>query len=150
MRRRKPRSSKNETKEEASKPLPRTIRVEISGDYRNRVVIEGAPEGVKDIVETVMTANQPFWQKHFGALAGLVLLAAAVILAFTFQNPSPLQEQVILILVSLGGGAFSLEFAERGMRLNLKLGAKLVVFATGAAAVFIILFFFTPAGLHQR
>jgi hypothetical protein len=122
------------------------LEVEISEDFGSRVYrIKGSPEQVNDVVERIMDANQPFAQKHFGAIAGIVFILIALALGFSFQNPTALQRQLILVTLSLGGGAFSLEFANK-IRANLTLGQKLVISAGGAAAVFVILYFFTPAG----
>jgi hypothetical protein len=122
------------------------LDVEITEDFSQRVFrASGDAEHVTKVVEIVMDANQPFYRKHFGALAGIAFVAAALILAFTFDNPTPLQKQLILVTAALGGGGFSMEFAHR-IKANLSLGQKLTVAAGGAAAVFVILYFFTPAG----
>ena len=82
--------------------------------------------------------------KHFPALIGIAFVVIAIVLAFAFSSPSPLQVHIILAVLSLGGGAFGTEIS--GMiNVNLGLGTKLAVGATGAAAIFVILYFSVPA-----
>lgn len=91
----------------------------------------------------------PTWrnvmEKHFPAIIGVLFILVATILAFTFSSPSALQTHVILAVFSLGGGAFGSEIS--GMiKADISLGSKLVVGATGAAAIFVVLYFAVPAG----
>ena len=83
-------------------------------------------------------------KKHFPAFVGIFFVLIAIILAFSFPEPTPLQIRVILAVLSLGGGAFGTEIS--GMiKVNLSLGEKFVIGATGAAAIFVILYFAVPA-----
>lgn len=85
-----------------------------------------------------------FMKKHFPAFVGIFFVLIAIILAFSFPEPTPLQIRVILAVLSLGGGAFGTEIS--GMiKVNLSLGEKFVIGATGAAAIFVILYFAVPA-----
>jgi hypothetical protein len=91
----------------------------------------------------------PTWrrimEKHFPAVIGVVFILIATILAFAFSNPSALQTHIILAVFALGGGAFGSEIS--GMiKADISLGSKLVVGATGAAAIFVVLYFAVPAG----
>jgi hypothetical protein len=91
----------------------------------------------------------PTWseimKQHFPAVIGVGFVLIAIFLAFAFANPSPLQIHIILAVLSLGGGAFGTEIS--GMiKADLTLGAKFTIAATGAAAIFVILYFAVPAG----
>jgi len=84
-------------------------------------------------------------EKHFPAFAGIFFILIAIILAFVFSNPNPLQIHIILALFSLGGGAFGSEIPGL-LNVNLTITSKFVIAATGAAAIFVILYFAVPAG----
>lgn len=84
-------------------------------------------------------------ERHFPAVIGIFFILVAIILGFAFSHPSPLQIHIILAVLSLGGGAFGTEIS--GMiKVNLTLTKKFVIAATGAAAIFIVLYFAVPAG----
>lgn len=91
----------------------------------------------------------PYWREfgmtHFPALAGIVFIVLAVILAFAFSEPTDLQRHLILAMFALGGGGFGGEIAGF-IKVDMKLGTKLTIAAGGAAAIFVLLFFFVPAG----
>lgn len=91
----------------------------------------------------------PYWRefgmKYFPALAGIVFIIIAIILAFTFGEPNDLQRHLILAMFALGGGGFGGEIAGF-INVNMKLGTKLTIAAGGAAAIFVLLYFFVPAG----
>ena len=83
-------------------------------------------------------------ERHIPLIVGLILFAVAIVLAFAFGNPTPLQTRIILGAFSLGGGAIATEIS--GMiRVDLNLGTKLVIGATGALAIFVILYLVLPA-----
>jgi hypothetical protein len=83
-------------------------------------------------------------ERHLPLLVGLILFAVAIVLAFTFGSPTPLQNRIILGAFSLGGGAIATEIS--GMiKVDLNLGQKLVIGATGALAIFVILYLVLPA-----
>jgi hypothetical protein len=85
-----------------------------------------------------------FVNEHLAFVAGLVLIAVALVLAFVFSTPTPLQTRIILVVAALGGGAFATELS--GMiQVNVSLGQRLAIGATGALAVFVILYFAVPA-----
>lgn len=86
-----------------------------------------------------------FAMKHFGAVVGIVFVLIAVVMVGVIQDPSPVQTHVILALFALGGGGFAGEIAGR-VKAEMTLGTKLKVSATGAAAIFVLLYFFQPAG----
>ncbi len=84
------------------------------------------------------------WERHLALVVGLVIFAVAIALAFIFSSPSKLQSRIILGAFSLGGGAIATEIS--GMiKVDLNLGTRLAIGATGAAAIFVILYFAVPA-----
>jgi hypothetical protein len=123
------------------------VVVEMSEDFGKTVTrVTGGVAQVNKVLKQYMDAKQPFAQKHFPALVGIAFLVLTLALAFAFAHPNRLQRQLILSMAALGGGAFSLEFAKR-IDANMSLGKKLSIIAGGAGAVFVILYFFVPAGL---
>ncbi len=91
----------------------------------------------------------PYWRdffmKHFPAVVGIVFILIAVTLAFVFPEPNNLQRHLILAMFSLGGGGFGGEIAGF-IKVDMTLKNKLEIAAGGAAAIFVLLFFFVPAG----
>ena len=87
-----------------------------------------------------------FMSKHFPASVGICFVLIATALTFSFSDPTALQTHVILAMFSLGGGAFAAEIPGI-INIDLNLGQQVVIGATGAAAIFVILFFFVPATL---
>jgi hypothetical protein len=142
-------SPRDHSKGSPARPDEKEVVVEISEDFGKVVTrVTGDVAQVNQVLETIMDAKQPFAQKHFAAIAGIAFVLLALVLAFAFDNPTRLQRQLILVIVALGGGAFSLEFAKQ-INANMSLGKQLSVAAGGAAAVFVILYFFVPAGLNR-
>ena len=84
-------------------------------------------------------------ERHVPLLVGLALLGLAIILAFTFNTVNPLQFRIVLGTFALAGGAISTEISGM-LRVDLNFGKKLVIGATGAIAVFIILYLVVPQG----
>ena len=92
----------------------------------------------------VDVAPESIMERHIALIVGLALAAVAIALAFVFGHPTALQTQIIRGTFSLAGGAIATEIS--GMiNVNLTLGSKLTIAATGALAIFVILFFFVPA-----
>jgi hypothetical protein len=83
-------------------------------------------------------------EKHFPAIIGVAFVLLAVVLAFSFGSPNPLQTHVILAVLSLGGGAFGTEISGI-IKADITFGTQIVIGATGAAAIFAILYFVVPA-----
>jgi len=81
---------------------------------------------------------------HALMIIGLALIVCSVFLAFYFENPTAIQVKIIISLLSLGGGAFGSEIPGI-LKVKLTIGKQLLVGATGAAAIFVILFFWIPA-----
>jgi len=93
---------------------------------------------------SVGSAPGDFMERHIALIVGLLLIAVAIVLAFVFGNPNPLQTRIILGTFSLAGGAIATEIS--GMiKVDLTLGTKLTIGATGALAVFVILYLIVPA-----
>jgi hypothetical protein len=67
------------------------------------------------------------------------------VLAFVFQQPTPLQTKIIQALLALGFGGFATELTGF-LKVDMNWGPRLVVGAGGALAVFVILWF-TSASL---
>src|SRR5262249_3284998 len=85
-----------------------------------------------------------FVNQHIAFIAGILFIVVAIFLVFAFATPTPLQTRIILVVVALGGGAFATEVS--GMvNVNVNFGQRLAIGATGALAVFVILYFAVPA-----
>lgn len=101
---------------------------------------------VGNVIEIVIAGEKGcFMKDHFPALIGIGFVLIAVVLAFAFPAPTPLQVHILLAVLSLGGGAFASEIPGL-IRVDLTLGQKFVIGATGAMAIFVILYFAVPAG----
>jgi len=75
---------------------------------------------------------------------GAVLLGASLGLAFGYRNPTVLQQQMMRSMFALALGA--LASAVPGiLNVDLALGTKATIAASGAIAVWLITFFFVPA-----
>lgn len=81
-------------------------------------------------------------EKHIALIVGLALAAVAVGLTFARSVHTPLQRQIILALFALAGGAIATEIPGF-LNITLTLGAKTAIGASGAIAVFIVLYFFS-------
>jgi hypothetical protein len=87
-----------------------------------------------------------FVMKHFPALIGIAFILLTVVLAVEMRDPTAFQQHVILATLSLGAGGFGGEIAGF-INLDLTLGKKLALSAGGAVAIFVLLYFFVPAGV---
>jgi hypothetical protein len=94
---------------------------------------------------TIHPRWREFAMKHFPALIGVFFILLTLILAFVFGCPNTLQSRLLLATFALGAGGFGGEIAGF-LRVNLSLLQKTKISAGGAMAVFIVLFFFEPAG----
>lgn len=92
----------------------------------------------------VETTVMNYLKDHVPLIVGLVLLSVALILTFTFPTPTPLQSHLIRSTAALACGGIASVLTGM-LRANVTLGNQLAVSATGAAAVYIISFFFVPA-----
>ncbi len=97
----------------------------------------------------IPTRTPVFFERHFPAFLGVFLAIIAIVLAFVFDAPTPLQTHIILALFALAGGAIATEISG-SMKVDLAWGTKVVIGATGAAGIFVILYFLFPAGAAPR
>jgi hypothetical protein len=90
----------------------------------------------------------PTWRNivatYFPAIIGIVFMLLALVMAFVFKTPTPLQIHILLALFAIGGGGFGGQVAGF-LNVNLTLTDKLKVTAGGACAFFVLLYFFVPA-----
>lgn len=77
-------------------------------------------------------------------LVGLLLLFTALALGFAYPEPQVIQVRLILSTASLAGGLIASEIPGM-LNVNMSFGKKLVVGATGALAVFVLLFLVGPS-----
>jgi hypothetical protein len=75
---------------------------------------------------------------------GLILIAAILTLAVVIKNPTHLQVQVFSVVLALAAGGFATVLSGM-LNVRLNLGKKVAIGATGALAVFVIVYFFVPA-----
>jgi VIT1/CCC1 family predicted Fe2+/Mn2+ transporter len=75
---------------------------------------------------------------------GVVFLAAILIVILFFPHPTGPQWRVFSVILALAAGGVASAFSGM-MQLNLTLGKRLAIGATGALAVFVIVYFFVPA-----
>jgi hypothetical protein len=85
-----------------------------------------------------------FMEKHIALFVGLGLFVTGIALAFIFRTINPLQHHIILGTFSLGGGAIATEIS--GMvKVDISVGNAIAIGATGALAIFVILYMVAPA-----
>lgn len=97
-------------------------------------------------VDTSPPTHLTLMKEKTPLVVGLFLLAVALVLVFAFSAPTTLQARLILATASLAGGLIASEIP--GMfKAQLSLGKRFGVGATGAAAVFVILYFAGPGNL---
>src|ERR1700680_4167893 len=86
----------------------------------------------------------PKWLVPVAFFTAILFLATILMLAVKVPTPTPFQFIVFRILIALFGAAFSMAItAFLTVRLHLSKDVQIV--AGGALAVFVVLFFFTPA-----
>jgi hypothetical protein len=78
--------------------------------------------------------------KHIALWSGIGLIILAVVLAFYYKDPNPLQTKIIQGLFSVGLGGVATELTGF-LNVDMKFGTRLVIGAGGALAVFIVLWF---------
>ena len=105
----------------------------------------GSPHGRVQVNQGEQRLAQGhFVERHLPFLVGLGLILVATALVFAFGTPTALQTRIVIGVFALGGGALATELS--GMiKVNLKLGTQLAIGATGALAIFVILYFKVPA-----
>jgi hypothetical protein len=85
-----------------------------------------------------------FWENHLSLATGIVMWAVALILAFSFGTTNPLQTQLIKGSFSIGCGALAAEIPGL-LKVDISLGPKLIIAASGALGVFVLLDLVAPA-----
>ena len=78
---------------------------------------------------------------------GVVFLAAILALVVLIPDPTKVQRIVFITVMALASGGVSTTISGM-LNVNIKLGNQLVVGAAGALAVFVIAFFYVPAGAN--
>ena len=79
---------------------------------------------------------------------GVVFVAAILILAVVFPNPTSTQHEIFRIVIALAaGGVGAVIHGLLNLQMNLALSSnqKLALRAGGALAVFVIVYFYSPA-----
>ena len=90
-------------------------------------------------------AGMRFWERHLVFVFGCVGLAVGLALAIAFPKSSrPDLYKWFAILFALSAGGVASEIPGF-LDLKMSSGQKFTLAATGAIAVFVILFFFNPA-----
>jgi hypothetical protein len=82
-------------------------------------------------------------EAHLPLIVGLILLAVGIALTFAVSQHNPLQRQVILAVLALGGSAVATEAITGALKIDLTLGERTAITASGALAVFIVMYFFS-------
>jgi hypothetical protein len=75
---------------------------------------------------------------------GIVFLLLAVVLAISIPNPTSFQLRVFTGFFSIAVGAFSIKLTGM-LSVRMTFGTKVLISATGALAVFVLIYFFVPA-----
>ena len=88
-----------------------------------------------------MTKKQ---QVKFGAITGLVLLLVLLLIALVVKCPTNFQNNIFIIILSLAGAAFASIIP--GL---IEVKYREIITATGALAVFVIIFFMKPTQLSN-
>lgn len=79
---------------------------------------------------------------YLTASVGIIFILISVLLVMLYPNPSPVQYQVFKIVLALACAAFAAAIPGA-----IDVGVGHAVRAGGAMAVFVIIYFFSPAGL---
>jgi len=75
---------------------------------------------------------------------GVIFIAALIIFVLAIPNPTDQQFEVIRIVIALAAGGVA-AVIPGFLNLRLGLGSKLVLRAGGALAVFVVVYFYSPA-----
>jgi VIT1/CCC1 family predicted Fe2+/Mn2+ transporter len=75
---------------------------------------------------------------------GVIFIAVILTLVIFIPNPTPAQARVFSVVLALAAGGFA-SFLSGMLNVRLSLKSKVVIGATGALAVFVIVYFFVPA-----
>jgi VIT1/CCC1 family predicted Fe2+/Mn2+ transporter len=75
---------------------------------------------------------------------GVVFITVILVLVIFIPNPTKTQAHVFSVVLALAAGAFASVLSGM-LNVRLKFGKRLAIGATGALAVFVIVYFFMPA-----
>jgi hypothetical protein len=88
--------------------------------------------------------GENFLERHIGFFAGLGIWSVSLLLAFGVGAISPLQVQLVKGTFSLGCGAIATEITGL-LDIKATIGQKFLIAASGALAVFVLLYLVAPA-----
>jgi VIT1/CCC1 family predicted Fe2+/Mn2+ transporter len=80
-------------------------------------------------------------------VTGVVFIVAILVIAIFIPNPTHFQAQVFAVVLALAAGGFATSLSGM-LKVDMKLSKRVAIGATGALAVFTIVYFFTPALSH--
>jgi hypothetical protein len=78
---------------------------------------------------------------------GLTLIIAILTLVILIPKPTPFQSQVFSAVLALSAGGFASVLSGM-LDVRMNLSKRVIIGATGALAVFTIVYFFVPAMAH--
>lgn len=118
--------------------------VTVAAKYRSEVQIATLGAGQNAWIFTFdVDVGQGFMSLDIPLVAGVLLIAVVLALTFSFSAPNPLQTRLVIAVASLGGGLIATEIPGM-LKLDISLGTKVVIAATGALAVFVVLYLLVP------
>jgi hypothetical protein len=122
-----------------------TVSAEVGGIRREAVRLAANAQQYEFRFDEIdqFPAWQHFVRTRFPVLTGVMFVLLTITLAFVFGRPTRFQTNIMYATFALGGGAFSSWIAGE-IRTDLTVGKKLTISAGGAAAIFVILYFFRP------
>lgn len=82
-------------------------------------------------------------ERHIPLISGFIMFGVALFLAFSFSTTNTLQTRLLLAVAALGGGLIATEIPGM-LQIDVKFGTKLVIGATGALGVFVLLYMVAP------
>jgi hypothetical protein len=121
------------------------IRAEASyGKYHHEVIIAESAETIPIVFPEVkyVPVDQRFENIVF--FVGVAFLLIGLALAIVIPTPTIFQTRIFSGFFALAAGAFGLKLTGM-LNVQMSFGQRLVVSATGAFAVFILVYFFMPA-----
>jgi hypothetical protein len=75
---------------------------------------------------------------------GVVFIAAILVIVLAVPNPTIPQWRVFCVVLALAAGGAATTLTGM-MRVDLHFGKRIAIGATGALAVFVVVYFFVPA-----
>jgi hypothetical protein len=75
---------------------------------------------------------------------GVIFITAILVLVVLIPQPKPMQVKVFCVVLALAAGGIATTISGM-LNVNIKLGKRILIGATGALAVFVIVYFFVPA-----